>query len=73
MDSATNTTKPKEPLSLPRGVALPTSLEHARIASLPPSAYYIPDFISEEEERHILDKVLEKSRFSTFVEKNLSH
>lgn len=38
-------------------VSLPESLEQARIHSLPPSAYYISNFISEEEERHILEKV----------------
>ena len=38
-------------------VLLPTSLEEARIKSLPSIAYYIPDFISEDEERLILDKV----------------
>ncbi|KAL7789909.1 hypothetical protein V8C37DRAFT_403730 [Trichoderma ceciliae] len=36
---------------------LPPSLEAARITSLPPTAYYLPDFISEEEERLILDKI----------------
>ncbi|TQV99966.1 hypothetical protein V2A60_005380 [Cordyceps javanica] len=37
-------------------VTLPASLEAARINGLPASAYYIPDFISPEEERFILDK-----------------
>ncbi|KAF4468715.1 alkylated DNA repair alkB like 6 [Fusarium albosuccineum] len=37
--------------------SLPPSLEHARITTLPQTAYYIPNFISEEEERVILDKV----------------
>ncbi|PTB81139.1 hypothetical protein M440DRAFT_1435002 [Trichoderma longibrachiatum ATCC 18648] len=36
---------------------LPSSLEAARIASLPSTAYYLPNFISEEEERLILDKI----------------
>ncbi|RFU81857.1 alkylated dna repair alkb like 6 [Trichoderma arundinaceum] len=36
---------------------LPSSLEAAKIASLPPTAYYLPNFISEDEERLILDKV----------------
>ncbi|KAK3380066.1 hypothetical protein B0T24DRAFT_519812 [Lasiosphaeria ovina] len=36
---------------------LPSSLESCRIAALPPSAYYIPNFLSEEEERAILQKV----------------
>lgn len=39
------------------GFSLPLSLDHARITTLPQTAYYIPDFISEEEERMILDKV----------------
>ncbi|RFN52198.1 alkylated dna repair protein alkb like 6 [Fusarium flagelliforme] len=36
---------------------LPSSLEHARITSLPQAAYYIPNFITEEEEKIILDKI----------------
>lgn len=36
---------------------LPPSLEASRITGLPPSAYYIADFISEEEEQKILEKV----------------
>ncbi|KAM5351357.1 hypothetical protein ACJ41O_004080 [Fusarium nematophilum] len=39
------------------GISLPPSLEHARITNLPQTAYYIPNFISEEEEQMILDKV----------------
>ncbi|QPC64807.1 hypothetical protein HYE67_007038 [Fusarium culmorum] len=38
-------------------VLLPESLQHARITSLPQTAYYIPNFISEEEEQMILDKI----------------
>ncbi|KAF7547987.1 hypothetical protein G7046_g8832 [Stylonectria norvegica] len=38
-------------------ISLPASLEEARIANLPATAYYIPDFISEEEERLILQKI----------------
>lgn len=38
-------------------VNLPSSLEASRITALPPSAYYIADFISEEEEQQILEKV----------------
>ncbi|KAK6081688.1 calpain [Seiridium cupressi] len=38
-------------------IVLPASLDHARIKSLPPAAYYIPDFISEDDERIILDKI----------------
>ncbi len=57
--SATKT--PNDPLSLPLdGVSLPVSLEDARISALPPTAYYIPNFLSEDEERLILDKVLKR-------------
>ncbi|KOS17750.1 Alpha-ketoglutarate-dependent dioxygenase alkB -like protein 6 [Escovopsis weberi] len=38
-------------------LALPASLEQARIQTLPSTAYYIPNFISESEERIILDKI----------------
>ncbi len=43
--------------SLPSQINLPRSLEASRIRALPPAAYYIPDFISEEEEAAILHKV----------------
>jgi alkylated DNA repair protein alkB family protein 6 len=36
---------------------LPPSLHHARINTLPETAYYIPNFITEQEEQNILDKV----------------
>lgn len=36
---------------------LPSSLASYKINSLPATAYYIPDFITEDEERTILDKV----------------
>ncbi|KAK7418806.1 hypothetical protein QQX98_003668 [Neonectria punicea] len=39
------------------GISLPASLGHARIAALPQTAFYIPNFISEEEERMILAKI----------------
>ncbi|KFG86173.1 hypothetical protein MANI_008646 [Metarhizium anisopliae] len=38
-------------------VSLPPSLEDARIHGVPSAAYYIPDFISEEEEHFILGKI----------------
>lgn len=41
----------------PNRVSLPAALDQARIPCLPATAYYIPDFISEEEEKIILDKV----------------
>jgi alkylated DNA repair protein alkB family protein 6 len=43
--------------SLPPLTCLPTSLEDARIKSLPPSAFYIADFITQEEEEVLLNKV----------------
>lgn len=39
------------------GFCLPSSLEQAKVQKLPSSAFYIPDFISEDEERVILDKI----------------
>lgn len=41
----------------PAGVSLPSSLDQVRISPLPATAFYIADFISEEEERSILDKI----------------
>lgn len=43
--------------ALPTGVSLPYALDQAKISRLPATAYYISDFISEEEEKLILDKV----------------
>lgn len=39
------------------GICLPSSLGQAKVPCLPSSAFYIPDFISEDEERVILDKI----------------
>lgn len=44
------------------GVALPSTLELAKISRLPATAYYIPNFISEEEEKVLLDKVRPPSK-----------
>lgn len=38
-------------------ISLPSSLASCKIDGLPATAYYIPDFITEDEERTILDKV----------------
>lgn len=38
-------------------IHLPSSLEQARIQRLPDAAFYIPNFISQEEEQAILSKV----------------
>jgi alkylated DNA repair protein alkB family protein 6 len=38
-------------------VDLPTWLDEAKIANLPASAYYIPNFITEDEEVAILNKI----------------
>ncbi|KAI1106311.1 hypothetical protein F4804DRAFT_330493 [Jackrogersella minutella] len=43
--------------SIIANLSLPNSLEQVRIASLPPAAYYISDFITHEEEAMILDKI----------------
>lgn len=40
-----------------KGYSLPGSLDQVRIECLPPAAYYIADFITEDEEKHILEKV----------------
>jgi alkylated DNA repair protein alkB family protein 6 len=37
--------------------SLPDCLDSVRIGSLPPAAYYISDFISEKEEKVILEKI----------------
>lgn len=44
------------------GVTLPDTLDHARVSCLPATAYYIPDFISEAEEKIILEKVRRPSK-----------
>jgi alkylated DNA repair protein alkB family protein 6 len=49
--------EPQDLTSVNPAYYLPTSLEESRIYSLPSSAYYISDFISEEEEKVILDKI----------------
>lgn len=38
-------------------LGLPSNLGEAKIASLPDSFYYVAEFITEEEERVLLDKV----------------
>jgi alkylated DNA repair protein alkB family protein 6 len=43
--------------SAPVHVKLPPSLEARRITRLPPAAYYIADFLSDDEEQAILHKV----------------
>jgi len=43
--------------SLSSSIHLPASLEASRIGPVPAAAYYIADFISEEEEEAILNKV----------------
>lgn len=55
MDASTTSSDDKDDNG--SGFSLPPSLGSARITTLPQTAYYIPDFISEEEEQMILDKV----------------
>ena len=51
-------TQPYTETTLPSTtIKLPVSLDDSRITSLPEFAYYIPDFISEDEEQAILHKV----------------
>jgi hypothetical protein len=50
------------PTPPPSTVKLPPSLEAVRITSLPRAAYYIADFITEEEEEIILHKVAQRAR-----------
>lgn len=45
------------PMTAIDAFSLPSDLEQARIKGLPSTAYYIPNFISSEEEQLILDKV----------------
>ncbi|KAF4983341.1 hypothetical protein FZEAL_1233 [Fusarium zealandicum] len=55
MDSSTFTNPNNDHGS--NDISLPPSLEHAKIDALPQTAYYIPNFISEEEEQMILNRV----------------
>ncbi|KAK7908303.1 hypothetical protein PG985_015606 [Apiospora marii] len=41
----------------PQGLSLPASLDDARIRGMPLAAYYIPNFLSVDEERAILNKI----------------
>ncbi|KAJ2903924.1 hypothetical protein MKZ38_009088 [Zalerion maritima] len=41
----------------PQGISIPKCLQDAKIATLPSTAYYIPNFISPEEEDALLHKV----------------
>ncbi|KAF9772064.1 hypothetical protein IL306_010257 [Fusarium sp. DS 682] len=45
------------PSTVKDDVLLPSSLEQARISTLPQTAYYIPNFITKEEEQIILNKI----------------
>jgi alkylated DNA repair protein alkB family protein 6 len=45
----------------PQLTFIPASLEKVRIKQLPSSAYYVADFISEQEEQVLLDKVGSRS------------
>ncbi|CAI0645440.1 unnamed protein product [Colletotrichum noveboracense] len=54
-------------------VNLPTTLEDVRITKLPPSAFYVADFISEEEEQAILQKIADapKPRWKQLTHRRL--
>jgi hypothetical protein len=43
--------------SIPQLTSMPAPLEAVRIKGLPDSAFYVSDFITEEEERALLNKV----------------
>ncbi|RDA82515.1 hypothetical protein CP532_1659 [Ophiocordyceps camponoti-leonardi (nom. inval.)] len=61
-------------MSLPR--SLPRSLESARVQALPSTAYYVPDFITDDEERLILAKVRARWKIASAPKpswKQLSH
>ena len=48
--------------------SLPTSLQEAVIPTIPASGYYIPNFITEIEEAHLLQKVNTPDLGFPFVE-----
>jgi hypothetical protein len=48
-------------------LSLPASLQEAQISTLPPSLYYIPNFITPAEESVLLDKVISPSPQVTSV------
>ncbi|KAL2753397.1 hypothetical protein ACRALDRAFT_1094750 [Sodiomyces alcalophilus JCM 7366] len=54
-------------------VRLPETLDDALVARLPPAAFYIPDFISVEEEANILRKIAEapKPRWKQLTHRRL--
>ncbi|KAF6838037.1 Alpha-ketoglutarate-dependent dioxygenase alkB-like protein 6 [Colletotrichum plurivorum] len=54
-------------------VTLPACLDDVRVTRLPASAFYIPDFISEEEEQAILQKIADapKPRWKQLTHRRL--
>ncbi|KAK6841664.1 calpain [Apiospora arundinis] len=56
-----------------QNVSLPVSLDDARIRDMPLAAYYIPDFLSVDEERAILDKIVSvpKPRWTQLTHRRL--
>jgi alkylated DNA repair protein alkB family protein 6 len=54
-----------EPSDQTTSMKLPGCLDDVRIQSLPKSAYYISEFITEEEETHLLDKVRQYHNYAT--------
>ncbi|KAK1598642.1 calpain [Colletotrichum navitas] len=56
-----------------RAVNLPASLDDVRIEKLPPSSFYIANFISEEEEQFLLQKIADapKPRWKQLTHRRL--
>ncbi|KAH6693658.1 calpain [Plectosphaerella plurivora] len=52
---------------------IPDTLEDARVERLPPAVYYIPDFITEDEEQAILQKIADapKPRWKQLTHRRL--
>lgn len=47
-------------------IVTPESLQQQQIPDLPPTMFYIPNFITEDEEQRILEKVHSKTTTAIF-------